>query len=332
MLSIPFLACLVVFSIGAIATFYFTPVIANMMMKRGIFGIDVHKLDKPKIPEMCGLAILIGIAMSSAAALYISPEFSTELLAFLSVVFLSGLIGYVDDRQLLGPRLKPLLTALAGFPILLLGIFDPYPVLPIIGRTRLTIVYPLLIPLAIAVPANAVNMMDPLNGVMAGAGSIVTTVLLISSVFLGRWNAALLSAGLLGCLLAFYYYNRFPSKVFSGNVGSLTVGAALGAIVIIGRLEAIGVIAMIPHIMNAFYGLASVGRLFERREITVRPIKILKDGRLAASSDPKTPITLTRTILADGPKKEKDVVNIFLLLTCFSSILSLLTLLLMVIP
>jgi UDP-N-acetylglucosamine--dolichyl-phosphate N-acetylglucosaminephosphotransferase len=329
MISIPNYAHIIVFSVGVVVTLFLTPKIAKVMRSRGVVGIDVHKLNRPEIPEMCGISIIAGLTVSVLTTSMFS-SFINEFFSFLTVTFIAGLIGYLDDKGKLGPRVKPLLTALAGLPILLLGTYDPYPVLPIIGRTRLTIIYPLLVPIAITVTSNAVNMMDPLNGVMTGSGSIVTFTLLISSFFLGRDNAAYLCVCLLGCLLAFYHYNGYPSRVFSGNIGSLAVGAAIGAIVVIGRLEAIGVIALIPHIMNAFYGLASVGHLFERKEITSRPIKILKDGRLAASTDLNAPITLTRTILVDGPKREKEVVNVFLLLTAFSSLLALITTLIMV--
>jgi len=322
-------AYVIVFSVGAAVTLFLTPKIAKSMRDRGIVGVDVHKRDKPEIPEMCGISIIAGLTISVLIASIFS-SFMNEFFSFLTVTLFAGLIGYLDDKGRLGPRVKPLLTALAGLPILILGTYDPYPVLPIIGRTRLTIIYPLLVPVAIAVTSNAVNMMDPLNGIMTGSGSIVTLTLLVSSCLLGRGDATFLCVGLLGCLLAFYYYNRYPSRVFSGNIGSLAVGAAIGAIVVIGRLEAIGVIALIPHIMNAFYGLASVGHFFERKEIASRPIKILKDGRLAASTGLDAPITLTRTILVDGPKREKDVVNIFFLLTSFSSLLALITTLIMV--
>ena len=59
---------------------------------------------------------------------------------------------------------------------------------------------------------------------------------------------------LLAVLLAFYYFNRYPAKVFDGDTGSLAVGAALGALAILGRIETVVVVALIPHIMNAFYG------------------------------------------------------------------------------
>ena len=292
-------------------------------------GVDVHKQRKPEVPEMCGVCILVGLAVSILVSLAILPNYAVDFLVFLSVVLFSGLIGAVDDLRRLGPRIKPLLTAFASLPILLTRIYDPRPILPLVGRTRLTIIYPLLIPFAIAVPSNAVNMLDPLNGVMSGTCSIVVFVLTVSAAILGHWNAVILGAGLLGALLAFYRYNRFPSRVFPGNVGTLAVGAAIGALVVIGRLEAIGVVAMMPHIMNGFYFLASVGGLYERRQMAARPIRVLSDGRLAASPNKSSPLTLTRIILAVGPMKEEEAIRYFFLLTAFSGFLAFLTMFMM---
>lgn len=116
----------------------------------------------------------------------------------------------------------------------------------------------------------------------------------------------------------------FP-KVLDGDTGSLAVGSALAALAILGRIEAVMIVALIPHIMNAFYGLASVGRLYERREIRQRPIRLLEDGRLEASADKSAPITLTRLILASGPMTEKGIVRGMIFLTLVSSTLAILT-------
>jgi hypothetical protein len=77
--------------------------------------------------------------------------------------------------------------------------------------------------------------------------------------------------------------------------------------------------------MNAFYGLSSVGRLYERREIRQRPTYLLEDGTLAASAESSAPVTLARLILAPGPAGEREVVRGMMVLTIVSSILAILT-------
>jgi len=314
----------VAFFLALATCFASMPTIMRRMRKAGIVGADAHKRGRPEIPEMGGVGILIGLTAGITVAALLSPERAWVLLSFLAVVLLVGAVGAYDDLKPLNARVKPVLTALAGLPILFMGTYDPHMVLPIIGRTRLTIVYPLLILPAIAVTANAVNMIDIFNGAMPGTSSVIVTILLLSSIFLGRGDATILCAALIGCLLAFYYFNRYPARTFAGDVGSLSVGAAIGAIAIIGQLEVIAVVAFMPQILDAYYKLSSMGRLYEHREVP-HPTLVLDDERLVANPDPKAPISLTRTILARGALREQEILRLFIILATVSGALALLT-------
>ena len=316
------------FTISFIITFILVPFLIRKFKEKGIVGVDVHKPEKPEIPEMGGLSILISIIVSTVFLIIVCNNLTKFFITFLMVVVVVGIIGAIDDIKPLNPKLKPTLTALASLPIIIFGTYVPRPVFPIIGKTRLTIVYPLLIIAGLAVSTNAVNMLDVFNGSMAGTCSILLLTLLISSIILGSNIGILLSAITLGSLIAFFYYNKYPAKIFSGDVGSLTVGAAIATIAVMGRLEIVTIVAMMPHIMNGFHSLASIGGLLERRQIKARPTKVLADGRLAASKDPKAPITLARLILAGGPLYENEVVKVFILLSIYSGVLAILTALL----
>lgn len=315
--------------VGAAAAFLFTflltPRVAAWMKSRGIVGQDVHKLEKPLVPEMGGLALLAGISAGCVVLVVLIPGLSRGALAFLASLLVAGAIGVVDDLRPLGARLKPALTAISGVPIVVLGAYSPFPELPFIGHARMTVVYPFLVLIALAVTSNAANMLDVLNGAMTGSFSIVTGSLLLVLVFSGRWDVASMALVLLASLLAFHAYNRFPAKVFSGDTGSLAVGAAAGALAVIGQVEVVAIVAMIPHIMNAFYGLSSVGGLYERREIKQRPIRLRGDARLEATDEPGAPVTLIRLLLAAGPLPEKQVVRNLLVLGLVSAGLALIT-------
>lgn len=319
------------FAVTSSVTFTATPIVARITRRFGITGRDVHKTSDIEIPEMCGLAILLGLTVGTFIYAMWSPVSTNTATAFLGTVLLAGVIGVVDDLRPLSPRVKPLLTAVACLPILVLQAYDPLPVIPLIGHVRLTVLYPLLIPIAIAVTANAVNMMDVMNGAVAGSTAVISFTVVIVLVAASEMGAAALAAGLLGSVLAFYYYNRYPAKVFPGDVGSLAVGAALGAISIVGKVETVMIVAMIPYIMNAFYGLASVGRIYERREVRQRPVRLREDGRLEASREPGAPVTLARLILANGPLGEREIVRGMIFLTVVSSALAIVTFGIMVI-
>lgn len=312
--------CLVAFAV----TYVSIPPLASWLKRRGVVGIDIHKLDKPKIPEMCGLSVIAGLAAGCLVSSELLGGHSREIDAFLGTVLIAGMIGLIDDLRPLSPKLKPALTAIAAAPILLLGTYNPYPVFPLIGTIRLTILYPFLILFAIAVPANAVNMLDVFNGSTSGTLAIVSLALALVLALSGKATATSLALGLFGSLVAFYLFNRYPARVFGGDTGSLAVGAAVGALSVIGSIEAVAIAALAPYIMNAFYGLASIGRLYERREIKSRPVRLRNDGMLEATSDRNAPVTLTRLILAEGPLREPQIVRIMLLLTALSSTLAVL--------
>lgn len=316
---------LLIFTVTFIVTFIATPVIAKAMRKRGITGKDVHKPTKDAVPEMCGLAILLGLSVGAASYAVLFPTATLEVVAFVGTFLIAGAIGIRDDLRPLSARIKPLLTAVACFPILILKTYKPFAVVPFVGTVRLTLLYPFLVPVALAVTANAVNMMDVVNGSMPGTVGIISAAAVVILMLSGQTHIAGLAAGLLGAMLAFYYFNRFPAKVFDGDTGSLAVGAAVGAIAILGSIEAAMIVALIPHIMNAFSGLASVGGLHERREIQERPTTLRDDGKLEASVRKAAPVTLTRMILAAGPLGERDIVRAMLVLTLVSSILAVFT-------
>ncbi|MEM2123580.1 MAG: hypothetical protein QXE79_08100 [Candidatus Bathyarchaeia archaeon] len=309
--------------------FFIVPPTASANKKKGIIGVDVHKPHRPDIPEACGLAIICAAIppLILAAFLYGREGPLKEYAALAILGLAAGLIGLRDDLKPLKPKVKPILTGLAGLPILLLNVYTPRPMIPFVGATRLTIVYPLLILLGVAVSANAVNMMDVFNGVMPGTCGIIAGSTTLALIIMGRWSIAYASAALTGALAAFYIYNRYPARAFAGDSGSLFVGAMLGGLAIIGRLEIFMIVALMPHIMNAFYSLSSIGRLYERREVASRPIRILEDYRLDASMDKGAPLTLARIILVHGPLDERQLIKAMTALTLLSSILAVLTLL-----
>jgi len=320
---------------GFMVTLTLTPHLIRAFKRRNIVGVDVHKLEKPLIPEMGGLAIIAGIACSVFVMMMLNHSIIVQLAVLLATVLVAGLIGTIDYLRVLPAKLKTALTVACFIPIVIAYLLFPSsislgrPQLPMVGRLRLTIIYWVLLPFAIAVPANAVNMMDTFNGVMPGTCLAASLALLAASIITGKPEAASMSAVLIGPLLAYYYYNRFPARVFSGDTGSLAVGAAIGAIAIIGGLEVVAVVTLFPHIMNAFHSLTSIGGLVERRMLKVRPTLLLPDGRIAANNDPKAPLTLARIILLKGPLTEKELVKAHLQLSGVAAVLAVLTAILM---
>jgi UDP-N-acetylglucosamine--dolichyl-phosphate N-acetylglucosaminephosphotransferase len=95
-----------------------------------------------------------------------------------------------------------------------------------------------------------------------------------------------------------------------------------GAVAIAGSSEIIGVIALLPAVMNSFLFLASVKRIVEHREVKARPTILTDDFKLAASNDSTAPATLVRLIVVDRPLGEREIGYQIFKLATFTALLA----------
>jgi UDP-N-acetylglucosamine--dolichyl-phosphate N-acetylglucosaminephosphotransferase len=105
-------------------------------------------------------------------------------------------------------------------------------------------------PLYIMVVANLINMHSGYNGLAGGLTLIMLVFAGIKSYLMNSSYYVYLIVPVVGALLAFMYYNKYPLKVFMGNVGAFLIGSALGTYLVISDIEFFGVIILIPHIIN----------------------------------------------------------------------------------
>jgi phospho-N-acetylmuramoyl-pentapeptide-transferase len=91
--------------------------------------------------------------------------------------------------------------------------------------------------------ANAVNLTDGLDGLVAGSGSLVFG----AYVLVGFWQfrnfafyeiegalgLAMLAAALVGATSGFLWWNAAPAKIFMGDTGSQALGGALAALALL---------------------------------------------------------------------------------------------------
>jgi phospho-N-acetylmuramoyl-pentapeptide-transferase len=84
--------------------------------------------------------------------------------------------------------------------------------------------------------SNAVNLTDGLDGLAAGCSAIVFFGLGTEIFIKGQKDLiiyGLISYAMSGLCIGFLKYNKYPAKIFMGDTGSLTIGAALGSISIL---------------------------------------------------------------------------------------------------
>ena len=321
---------------GLLLTLLVTPIIQRYMKQIGKVGIDVHKSDRPVIAEAGGIGFMFVLLIITIIGAFYAPSKTSQYQLLISAFVLLGVIilGLYDDFKQLSALKKPIMLTLIAFPVFFLREIDgyqlanPHPVLPFIGPTRLDIVYWFLAVFVISIPSNASNMLDVMNGVMTGSGILIGITAFLSTFIIplsqeARYTGRFLSLTLTGVLVGFYYFNRYPAKIFAGDTGSLGVGATVGLIAIYGEMEFVMVIALLVHIMNSFSILGSVKGLKERSQMA-RPV-IVNEGIVSPSIDSSAPITLVRLIVARNPLGEKEIIRMILGLVAYTCVLAILS-------
>jgi len=162
-----------------------------------------------------------------------AEKFGLQIAASLAIgVFLYYFSGDPGAAYLTVPFMKRLIIDLGWFSI-------PFTALVIVGSS------------------NAVNLTDGLDGLAAGLVAVAATAnavivyvggnriladYLKIQYIPGSGELVVFCGALLGASLGFLWYNAHPAEVFMGDVGSLSLGGALGALAVVTKHELILII------------------------------------------------------------------------------------------
>ncbi|MFH1751043.1 MAG: hypothetical protein ABH863_05165, partial [Candidatus Micrarchaeota archaeon] len=236
--------------LSALAT---TPFIIFNSRKVGILGVDRNKRGE-KLPEMGGIAIVAGTSVGILAGITFGFNLGLDtqvLLAALSTVVIMGILGIIDDLFSLKQKVKAPIPFIASIPLSAVRAGTRSVNFPFIGPINFGSFYPLgLVPMAVGGASNAFNMLAGLNGLEAGMGAVISFAILIASYMRGSYEAMIISSSLLAACIGFLVYNRYPAKIFPGDVGTYTIGATLASAVIIGNLEFFGLVLFAPYFLE----------------------------------------------------------------------------------
>jgi phospho-N-acetylmuramoyl-pentapeptide-transferase len=264
------IALLVAASVAFVLSVLGTPVLIRVLRARGIGqairddGPFAHPhVEKAGTPTMGGLAIL-----GSAVAGYLAAHVRTEQIKFartgvtlLALVIGLGIVGFVDDylgvrkgRNLgLRKRGKSSGQLLVGtaFALLALHWVDTSTslsftrLLDLDLGTWLWFVWAVLV---VTGTSNAVNITDGMDGLAAGAATLVFAAFVIIAFWQFRHpetyglragsagpalDLAVVAAAMLGGCAGFLWWNAAPARVFMGDTGSLAIGGAMGGLALL---------------------------------------------------------------------------------------------------
>lgn len=321
------IAALVASAIAFFVVFGLVPPLIKNLTKKNWAVKDVNRVGGAMVPRPGGPAILAGIIAAEISLYFFLPQerlITRGITALLITTSLAFVIGFVDDRRVMGGWFKPLALAGAAIPIIALGAYEPNLSFPLFGEVKIPALYLGLIIFMIPIMGNTINSIDVMNGIASGFMTIASFSLAIVLFILQNYSVAIMTLPIAFASLAFYRYHKFPAKIFPGDSGALTIGAAYGVIAIVGQVEVIAAIALLPAIINSFLFLSSVKKIVEHRQIK-NPTAHTDDHKITATKELDAPVTLVRLIVAAKPLTEKEIGFAIFRLAIFSGVLAIIT-------
>ena len=102
-----------------------------------------------------------------------------------------------------------------------------------------------------------------------------------------------------------------------------------GTIAIVGDIEVIAAVALLPAAVNSFLFLSSVKHIVEHRQIKSKPTYVTDDCKIKATKYKDAPVTLLRIITSKIPMSERQAAFAIFRLAVFAGVLAVITALLM---
>jgi len=315
------------FLISLLACLLLLPSYIRKAKQVGITGSDIHKPGSPPIAESGGVILILAFLLGLFFFIpfpkvdeQINNVINKEIIGTAATILLASFIGFVDDIYETRWRIKVLSPLLGGGPLAVMRLGRPAMLTPFglldfaaLGLIGLFFYYAIVLPFVVTASANAVNMFAGLNGLEAGSSVLMTLALLYLTL---RWNKPIgyiVLIPFLGAILAFLFFNKYPSRVFPGDVGTFGMGTVIACVAILADLERAAFIMFIPHTVNAV--LFFIGKL--KREPPPREAEMNPDGTLPAPSI----WSLRSVLLRLHPMKEKTLVfTMLLLVAAFSAV------------
>ncbi|EHP68562.1 UDP-N-acetylmuramyl pentapeptide phosphotransferase/UDP-N-acetylglucosamine-1-phosphate transferase [Metallosphaera yellowstonensis MK1] len=239
--------------VALVVTLFSTPWILKVSRERGFVGKDVNKPDRPEVPSLGGLGILSGFIAGSFTLLVEDPAFETIVSAVMLSSLIIGLLGLLDDVLNLKQSVRAIMPVFASVPLAVYSVGHSVISIPFVGLVNFGLLYyVIIVPAALTITSNAFNMLEGLNGLGTGMGVIMAAAL----AYIGlRGNGVTSEAGDLAIILAisliaFLYFNKYPAKIFLGNVGTYFIGSVIGSIGISGYMLTALAVLFIPYVIE----------------------------------------------------------------------------------
>lgn len=285
--------CVVAPIIAFVLSFLITPLIAYLATKLNF--VDRPNMKKPYFhptPLLGGVAMYFAFIASLSLTIHADKQIIGALVGGTVVM----VIGIIDDKIILMPRVKLLGQFIAALIAVLLGVKVVFIKIPFLSM--------LFTCIWLIGMTNAFNLLDNINGLCAGVAGISAFFFGTLAFIHGNMMIAILCYALMGACLGFLIHNFPNARVFMGDTGSLFLGYMLAAVAVAGSWKTSSVTTSLAiPILILGYPLFDVILVTITRLLGGRPISI---GGKDHSSH-RFAIAIMESILGSRNRRDRSV-------------------------
>lgn len=243
--------------------FMISIVVSGLMVLAGVGDAPDHRSSHASVtPTGGGVGVIAALGMASFLFANVSGSFplSAKYAQILSLVFAIGFLGLMDDILDLAAIFKLFFMLVVSFAAVY--VLGPLSHLPYGGRL---VELPLWLGWALPVlwifgVMNVVNFMDGINGLMLVVMGVAGFFLALIGITLEVVEPFVMMVTLTSAIMGLAFYNfRTKAAIFSGDVGSLTIGFVFAVCVLWisdgspkGDPIYVGPILILPFLIDAF--------------------------------------------------------------------------------
>jgi phospho-N-acetylmuramoyl-pentapeptide-transferase len=305
------ISLLIAGAVSFVLTILLTPVAIRVLRDRDIGQFIQAELEeghshKRGTPTMGGLVMWVGVTLGyllahvrvlstgggSLETLPFAPQGLLALFAFLGM----GVIGFVDDYTKFARKQNLGLTKRWKFlgQLIVAALFAWWaiaagmePTLTLTSSDEIylgPVLYTVLVLFLLTGLANAVNITDGLDGLVAGSGSLVFAAYVLIAFWQfrnpavysvdGALDLGVFAAAVMGAVAGFLWWNAAPAQIVMGDTGSQALGGALASLALLTRTQLLVVLLGGLYVMVALSVVLQVFsfRVFGKRIFRMAPL------------------------------------------------------------
>ena len=259
-----------------------TPIALQLAMRFRAYAIpDPRKVHRTPTPQWGGLAIGAAFFIAATASFFLfenlqlqlDPRTRRQLLGLAAGGGLMLILGMVDDRFNIPAKAKLAGQLVIAAILIQSGVAITFLTIPFMGLVYLPpwISWGISL-LWIVGLTNAINLLDGLDGLLAGVSTIFALLFFIVALAKGQVVVAIMMMALAGACMGFLRYNYNPASIFMGDTGSLFLGVMFSGLSIMGALKVTTTAAIFTPILILGLPIFDTSFAIVRRFAAGRPI------------------------------------------------------------